>query len=51
MGRNGIWLAPVEQAENTFDISWYRKVDYTLRLYDEAGALLLEREGAVPQPL
>lgn len=24
---------------------------YTLRLYDEAGALLLEREGAVPQPL
>ncbi|RHR10735.1 hypothetical protein DWX58_04960 [Pseudoflavonifractor sp. AF19-9AC] len=24
---------------------------YTLRLYDGAGALLLEREGAVPQPL
>lgn len=23
----------------------------TLRLYDEAGALLLEREGTVPRPL
>ena len=48
---NGVWLAPVEQAENVFNAGWYRQVDYTLRLYDGAGELLLEQEGTVPQPL
>ena len=48
---NGIWLAPVEQAENVADTGWYRQVDYTLRLYDEAGELLLEQEGAVPEAI
>lgn len=48
---NGIWLAPVEQPEDVFSATWYRRVDYTLRLYDEGGALLLEQEGTVPQAL
>ena len=47
---NGIWLAPVEQTE-VINAGWYRRVDYTLKLYDGTGALLLEQEGTVPEPL
>lgn len=47
---NGIWLAPVEQTE-VINAGWYRRVDYTLKLYDGTGALLLEQEGTVSEPL
>lgn len=48
---NGIWLAPVEQTEDVFNAAWYRRVDYTLKLYDSAGEPLLEKEGTIPEPL
>lgn len=48
----GVWIALVEQPEQSgYPSDWYVGAEYTLRLYDEAGELLLEREGTVPQPL
>lgn len=48
---NGVWLVTLEQDEDRFGNEWYRNARYTLRLYDEAGELLLERESTVPEPL
>ena len=48
---DGVWLITLEKDEDRFDSEWYRGARYVLRLYDGAGALLLEREGTVPQLL
>ena len=48
----GVWIALAEQpGEPGYASRWYEGADYTLRLYDGAGGLLLERAGTVPQPL
>lgn len=46
----GVWLAGAFR-EDQVRPDRAASGTYTLRLYDQAGELLLEREGAVPQPL
>ena len=46
---NGAWLVTLEKDEDRFANEWYQNARYTLRLYDGAGELLLEREGDVPR--
>lgn len=47
----GLWLAALEPPWSPYSSDWYQGGAYTLRLYDQAGALLLEQEGTVPGPL
>lgn len=47
----GIWLTSVEAPWDGHSSGWCEGGTYTLRLYDEAGELLLEQEGAVPEPI
>ena len=46
----GRWIFPTEP-DSIFPGGWYMGGDYVLRLYDEAGELLLEKEGVLPCPL
>lgn len=45
----GIWLASVKAPWEVYSSDWCEGGTYTLRLYDQAGGLLLEREGTVPE--
>ena len=45
---DGTWLAAVESPEDPYSSNWYEGGDYTLRLYEENGALLLEKTGSIP---
>lgn len=48
----GVWIALVEQPEQSgYPSDWYVGAEYTLRLYDGAGELLLEQEGTVPETI
>ena len=46
----GVWLVGAFR-EDEARPDRFAEGSYTLRLYDEAGTLLLEREGAIPEPL
>ena len=48
---DGIWLFPMDTPEESFPRDWYTGASYTLRLYGGDGALLLEREGVLPEPV
>lgn len=47
----GIWLACADPPWEVYSSGWCEGGTYTLRLYDQAGKLLLEREGTIPEPL
>ena len=47
---DGRWLCPTSPGP-TFPWDWYEGGSYVLRMYDEAGKLLLERAGVLPSPL
>ena len=48
---NGVWIAAVESPEGPYSSDWYEGGDYTLRLYEENGALLLEKTGVIPKSM
>ena len=47
----GIWLTSVKAPWDVYSSNWCEGGTYTLRLYDQAGDLLLEQEGTVPEPI
>ena len=47
---DGAWLFALVPPGDGYSIDWYLGGDYTLRLYDGDGALLLEQTGTIPQP-
>ena len=47
----GIWLTSVKAPWSVYSSNWCEGGTYTLRLYDQAGDLLLEQEGTVPEPI
>ena len=47
----GVWLAAADTPEEGYVPEWYQGGRYSLRLYNEAGALLLEQSGTIPQAL
>lgn len=46
----GVWLVGASRADELEPVPWAGGA-YALRLYDGAGALLLEQEGTIPEPL
>lgn len=48
---NGVWIAAVEPPEGAYFTDWYEGARYTLRLWGEDGALLLEKTGTVPEAI
>ena len=47
----GIWLTSVKAPWDVYSSNWCEGGTYTLRLYDQAGDLLLEQEGTVPKSI
>ena len=48
---DGVWMGAVDTPEEGYTPDWMEGGRYCLRLYDVQGALLLEQQGTIPEPL
>lgn len=48
---NGMWLFAIDSPDTSYTHDWYQGGAYTLRLYDGDGALIMEENGIIPEPI